>query len=390
MNGSLKEVFGQRESLEKTGPGVFYKFRVFAKRCGKVVLTIAILALLVICYWLVVASDRFVSETVLVFERTDINSTTGLDLGVIFSGGGGANRADQLLLREYLLSMDMMVKLDSSLDLRSHYSDRQYDIISRLWSKNVPIEWFYDYFLSRIDISFDDFSGVLHLSVQAFTPEKAKAIADLMLDEGERYMNTLGHELAKEQVAFLGQAVSAAQKRVIDASRSLLDFQNQMGLASPESTAESRQVIIATLEAQRTEIETKLASLPKDLAPNHPSIVMLKNSLAAVEQQIVTERNALASPGGGTLNYTIEAYQRLELEASFARDVYKTALVALEKGQMDATRTLKKVSVLQRPTLPEYPLKPRRIYNSIVSLTLALLLAGIYKLLADIIKDHVE
>jgi capsular polysaccharide transport system permease protein len=133
-----------------------------------------------------------------------------------------------------------------------------------------------------------------------------------------------------------------------------------------------------------------MAALPKGLAPNHPSIVMLTDSLAAVEKQIKSEGQALASPAGGTLNYTIETYQRLEMEVSFARDVYKTALVALEKGQMDATRTLKKVSVLQRPTMPEYSLEPRRFYNSLVSLTLALLLAGIYKMLSDIIKDHLD
>jgi len=51
------------------------------------------------------------------------------------------------------------------------------------------------------------------------------------------------------------------------------------------------------------------------------------------------------------------------MDAGFAEDVYKTALVALENGRIEATRTLKKVSVLQRPTVPQYPLEPRRIYK---------------------------
>jgi len=51
---------------------------------------------------------------------------------------------------------------------------------------------------------------------------------------------------------------------------------------------------------------------------------------------------------------------------------------------------LDKVSVLQAPTLPEYPMEPRRIYNTLVTLLFALMLAGILKLLEGIILDHVD
>jgi hypothetical protein len=66
----------------------------------------------------------------------------------------------------------------------------------------------------------------------------------------------------------------------------------------------------------------------------------------------------LTSAKGQSLNKTVEEYQRLELEAQFQQDAYKSALVALEKGRVEATRTLKKVLVLQSPSMPEYPLRP--------------------------------
>ena len=46
------------------------------------------------------------------------------------------------------------------------------------------------------------------------------------------------------------------------------------------------------------------------------------------------------------------------MNAEFAQDVYKTALIALEKGRIEATRTLKKVSVLQAPTVGLAPWSP--------------------------------
>jgi capsular polysaccharide transport system permease protein len=100
------------------------------------------------------------------------------------------------------------------------------------------------------------------------------------------------------------------------------------------------------------------------------------------------EQAKLASPNGKTLNRTVEEFQRLEMEAAFAQDIYKTGLMALEKGRIEATRMIKKVSVLQAPTIPEYALEPRRFYNTLVFMLVALLLAGVAHLLAAIVRDH--
>jgi capsular polysaccharide transport system permease protein len=49
---------------------------------------------------------------------------------------------------------------------------------------------------------------------------------------------------------------------------------------------------------------------------------------------------------------------------------------------------IKKVSILQAPTRPQYPLQPRRLYNLVVFVLVAMILAGIIHLLAAIIRDH--
>src|SRR3546814_9899451 len=76
------------------------------------------------------------------------------------------------------------------------------------------------------------------------------------------------------------------------------------------------------------------------------------------------------------------------MQATFAQDVYKTALVALEKGRIEATRTIKKMSVVQTPSLPDHAEKPRRIYNSLLYIIIAMLIAGMGHLLVAIIRDH--
>jgi capsular polysaccharide transport system permease protein len=350
---------------------------------------IAFAALSVAGYWLF-SSDRSVSEAIVLIQNTDKIGISALDISGILGGAGGTNRPDQLLLREHLLSVDMLKKLDAALDLRAHYSDTRRDIASRLWFKDSSVEWFHRHYLARVRVEFDDFAGVLRIRAAAYEPETARNIVDMLVTEGERYMNELSHELARAQVAFLEAEVQLAHDMFLEASQTLLDFQNQKGLASPQATVESISGIIARLEAQRTDIQTQMAALPRTIAEDHPNIVRLSQAMEAVEQQIELERAKLASTSGSPLNLLVVEEQRLQMNANFKKDIYKTALVAMEQGRMDASRIIKKVSVLQNPVLPEYPLEPRRIYGILATICLGLIVAGIVKLLEAIVLDHVD
>nr|WP_082664706.1 chain-length determining protein [Burkholderia ambifaria] len=347
-------------------------------------------AILSVPYWLLMASNRYVSDATVIIQRTDQIDGGSTGLPAIIAGVGGPNSGDQLLLREYLLSTDMLKKLDASLDLRSHFSSHRRDPVSRMWFKNAPDEWFYKYWLSRVGVDYDSYSGVLHIRVEAYDPKMAHAIVSMMVREGELHMNQIGHELAQSQVDFLAKQVTLAHDRFLSATQSVIDFQNQKGLAAPQATAESINALIEKLEAQRTDVKTQLAALPTSLDSNQPTVVMLKNNLNAIEQQIAQKRAELTSPSRRTLNYTVDEFQRLQMQATFAQDLYKTALSALEKGRMDAARTLKMVSTLQAPTMPTYPLEPERLYNILVTLLIAAAVVGVIKLLESIISDHVD
>lgn len=351
----------------------------------------AILAasLLIMVYWLL-ASDRYVSESIVIIQNTEQAGVPSFDISTMLGSVGGISKPDQLLLREHLLSVDMLKKLDAALDLRGHYSSTERDFASRMWFRDASIEWFHQHYLSRVSVEYDDYAGVLRISAQAYDAATAQAIAAMLVKEGERFMNEMSHALARAQVDFLEKQVAFAQSQVLQASKALLDFQNQKGLASPKATLESIHAIIGKLEGQRTELQTQLAALPRNLDRQHPTRKSLLQSLEAVERQIAQEQAKLASTSGKPLNSLVEEEQLLQLDLTFKQDLYKTSLVALEKGKMDAARALKQVSVLQRPLLPEYAMQPRRIYGIVATLCITLLIIGIVNLLKAVILDHVD
>jgi len=341
-----------------------------------------------VLYWGVVASDRYISVSHVIIQDTDLAEGQAMDLSGLLTGTTTGAGAEQLLLRDHLLSVDMLKALDAELDLRRHYSDRGRDLLSRLWDKDVPLEWFHAHYLSRVSVEYDSYAGVLVIQAQAYDPKTARAIAGMLVAAGEAFMNRLAQQLAQEQVDFLARQIESVHAAHLKARKELLAFQNRHDLASPQAAAENVAGIVGRLEAQLADLKTRRAALLGYLMPGSANVTEVNLQIQATEQQIAQEKAKLTSPGGRALNRLLEEYQRLEMAAQFSQDIYKTALVALEKGRFEAARTLKKMSVLQQPALPEYPLEPRRAYNSLVSVLTIALAAGIAHLIAAIIRDH--
>ncbi len=338
-------------------------------------------------YWLLLASDRYVSEARVILARSDLSSGQAMDFASLIGGAAGGNRPDQLQLRDYLRSIDMLKKLDAQLMLRQHYSS-QGDWLSRLRDANAPVETLHQYFQNRVTVELDEFAGALVVHAQAYTPQMAQSISAFMLAEGERYMNALGNATAQEQVRFLEHQVDELGGRVHSSRARLLAYQNAKGLLSPQATAENLAAIVARLEGQMADLQTRRTGLLSFLQPQAPQVVEVNAQIDAVQTQLQRERARLTAPQGGTLNKSVEEFQRLQMDAEFAQQVLNTALISLERGRVDATRTLKQVQVMQSANLPEYPLRPRRLYNATVYALAALLLAGVLQLLLAIVRDH--
>lgn len=350
-------------------------------------LQVALVAiLLAIVYWGLIASDRYVSQADVVVDSTDMAGGQNKDFALLVAGT--RNDHELMLMRDHLRSVDMLKTLEEKLQLRAHYSDARRDPLSRMWSEGVAQEFFHEHYLARVSVEVDDGAGVLRIRAQAYSPEMAQAITSALVEEGERFMNDIGHRLARDQVDFLETAVGEMGERLRKARSAVISFQNAKGFISPQAAAETLSGIVAQLEGELAQLKASRETMLGYLSASAPDVAQINLQIAAIEKQLRSEKARLTSPKGGTLNQTVEQYQGLEMQVTFAQDLYKTALTALEKGRIDATRNLKKVSIVQSPTLPQYPMEPRRIYNIIVFALSVLVLAGILQLLAAIIRDH--
>jgi capsular polysaccharide transport system permease protein len=157
---------------------------------------------------------------------------------------------------------------------------------------------------------------------------------------------------------------------------------------SARGTVESLSSVVAAAEAQLSELNVKRDTITRVFTAQAPAVQQLDSQIAALRRQIARQRARMASPAGTSLNRVVEEQDRLQTAAGFAEDVYKTALSALEKERIEATRKIKNVAIVQTPTLPERSLEPRRLYNIVVFWLIALMVTAVLYLLLAIVRDH--
>ncbi|RUR32219.1 chain-length determining protein [Vreelandella nanhaiensis] len=348
---------------------------------------VAIVAIILVSfYWFVWAQDRYVSRATVVLESPQV-ATPEFSLSSLMGSGGGGNTHDLLLLREHLLSVDMLRHLDEELNIREHYTEHG-DIFAKLRDREAPIENLHKYYLRRVGVELDEYAGVLNIHVEAYTPEFANEMTTLLLQAGENHMNEMGHRLADEQVRFLEQQMVRLDERFTETRQALLEYQNEYGLVSPTDTVASINQVVATLEADLARLQAQRNALASYQSTQSAELRQVERNITALRDQIVEQRDRIAQASGDSLNSVSAQYETLELQAHFAQETYSSALAALENTRLEAARQLKQVSVLQSPLMPEYPTEPNRLYNSSVFAIITIFLAFIFSMLMMIVKDH--
>jgi capsular polysaccharide transport system permease protein len=339
-----------------------------------------------VIYWNIIATDRYVSEANVVLESPQL-SANSFNFQSILTGGNGAGKSDMLILREYLLSVDMLKKLLDSHGFESHYSQDNIDHFSRL-SRGQPLEKIYDYYLNIVQVDLDEYANVLRIKVRGFDAEYTKDLLGFLLVEGERKMNDMGRRLAEEQVSFLEKQVDKLYEKLESARKSITEYQNKNGMFSPVVTVESLSSIVSGLEAEVASLNAKRNALLNYQSDKSAEVIKVESEIRALNSQIKKEQARITAENGNALNTNSSEFQTLQLKLKFAQESYSTGLAALESTRIEAARKLKQLSILQSPTKPEYPSEPRRGYTTLVSILLSIVIGFICHMVILIIRDH--
>jgi len=362
-----------------------FNFKECAKKQYLFLIIVVLPVFVLIFYYVLIASDKYLSEAKISVKETG-QQQTSFNIGFL-SVGNPTAREDAMYLKEYILSYDMLDYLDKRLNLKKLFQDKSIDFISRLVS-DATHEEFLEYYQDHVDVLYDEISSVLTVRVYAYKAEDAKNINDAILEQCERYMNDVSHKIARDQMNFIEDEVLYTGKKMQIAKNKVVQFQNTYKILDPTSQAEAASTLVAQLEQQLASQEAQLKSLLSYMNENSLQVQALKTQINALKQQIESEKTKVTGGGNSKLNKILAQYMDLKLESDFSMDLYKSTLAALEKTRVDASRKLKNLVVIASPNLPDEALYPKKTYNTVLVTILLLIVYGIIRVLLGIIKEH--
>lgn len=341
-------------------------------------------------YYGLVASDRYVSQARLVVEGDEALPISALALGFLGSGQSEA-AIDAELVRSFIESPALLLKLEKELSLRDHYSQDSIDPFSRL-SADASQEAFLDFYLSHVEVSIEEKAPIFQISVQAFDRAFAQNLAETITRHSETFVNDVGQSLAREQVNFVHGEVEKANDRLRQETHKLVSLQNQNKILDPVLEVKAIGQIIAGLQQELARLRAELKLLTSYLSPVAAEVVSMRKKIAAVESQIDQERakQVRAGESDSALNDLVLEFKENELTAQVALDVYRGSLQSLEAAKLEASRKVKFLVRISPPTLPDESTQPRRAYNVATAFVLFNLLFWIGGLLLASIRDHRE
>lgn len=358
------------------------------------ILLVVIPAFAAIVYLMAIASDQYAAEAR--FAVRSGRDDAGKDMAAIssLSQGGGLTAPsvvgqDAHVIVSYIRSRAIVDDLAPKIDLRGIFRRPEADFWARL-SGEAPVEALTDYWRKMVTANVDGPSGIVTLSVRAFRPDDALALATAVLGASEDLANAMSDRARRDGLSRAEAEVQRTEGMVRQALSDMRTFRESVGFIDPNAAATATSKLIAESMVEKIKLENELFVASRLMSPNAPTLASTNLKLQSVNDQIaklkatITGKNASDS----VISKSLVKFEEIELRRIFAEKLYLMAQDDLERSRIAADRKNVYVTVFVPPRLPEEASFPERLRLSVVITVMLLILWGIFALTVAAIEDH--
>lgn len=346
---------------------------------------VGIPTLLAVLYYGLIASDYYQSEARYSVQATDRGAGLSLDTLIGSLPGAGSDK-DALMVRDYILSRDVLARLDKEHAFLKHYEDAG-DWLSKL-SGSASFEEAFDYYLSRVNVDFDTQSGISTLQVRALNAAKAAEFAGAILRYGEELVNELSRRAEVDRLELAREEVRIGEQRLAAARNDILRQQLAGNEMNPAESAAAVMEIRSQLEAEQAKAQAELTEVISYMRADSPRAVALKNRIESLKIQIASENTRLTNPEENSLSSSIAGFEPLLVEKEFAEKAYESALTSLEIARTEAAQQHRYLATIVSPSQPDEATHPERLISIFTVMLASMLAFGIGSLLFSAIREH--
>lgn len=357
---------------------------------------VAIPAFAIILYFAFIASDQFATEMRFAV-RTAQFDFGGEANGSIQPGISAANspiRTPSLAGQEayvvaaYIRSAAIFEDLPKSIDLQIIFSRPEADFWARLKS-HATREELLRYWRSMVDVSVNNMSGVVTVSIKAFRPEDSYNVSVAVVSASETLVNRLSERARNDAVGRAEQEVRRNEQLVRTALQDMQTYRDNQRFIDPSSEASSTAVLLTRAMNDRIQLQSDYFVATRAMSTNAPSALILKSRLDAIDEQIEQLKARMTGPiEKRTISAAIGKFEELELQRQFAERLYTMSQDALQRARQKAEWQNIYLSVFVPPALPELALLPERINMTLLLCSIFAVVWGIFSLIIAAVRDH--
>ncbi len=378
-----------REILEMQRDIARRRRRRMAALVARLAVFVALPTLVAGWYFFAVATPMYATKSEFVIQQAD--GPAGGGLGGLLAGTGMATSQDSKIVQSYLGSREAMLRLDTDLGFRAHFSDPEIDPLQRL-SPTATNEAAYKLYRRYVKIGFDPTEGNIRMEVSAATPELSAAFSRALIGYAEEQVDNLTQRLRANQMEDARQVFNDAEAKMVAAQEKVLALQEQLGVLDPASETSALMGQISNFETQLAEKRLQLQQLLDNPAPNQARVSGTRGDIARLESLIADLRSQLteSSAGSGSLASVSGQLRMAEVDLETRTMMMQESLQALEASRTEANRQVRYLSLGVNPVPPDEPTYPRAFENTLLA---ALVFAGIYlmiSLTASILREQVS
>ncbi len=323
----------------------------------------------------------------LILTADGMGSTPGAGL---FSGTAFATGQDSIATQSYLESKDAMLRLDSDLGFRNHFSQSWIDPIQRL-DPGATNEEAYKVYKKYVKLGYDPTEGVIRMELSTADPEVSRQFSEKLIEYAEQRVDELSQEkridAVKTAIHSLEEAKSdrrAAQERLVALQEgSILD---------PEGEIANIRALIQNVELQLQEKQLALNTQLNNPRPNAAKVEALRSQIEVLQTELAKQNARLteATEDSSSLASQAAEIQMAQADLATADMVLQSALETKRQSEIEANKQVRYLTVSVKPVTSQDPSYPRAFENTIVAF---LIFAGVYlmvSLTASILREQVS
>lgn len=334
------------------------------------------------------AADQYESD-VGFGSRTEEAPSTFDFLGAL-SGSAQSGSKDMDILNQFIISQELVAKIDADLDLKTIWSKAGDDPLNA-FNEDGTIEDLVDYWQRMVLVNYDNGTGLMNLRVFAFDPQDAQDIATAVLTESTNIINQLSKTAQDDTTRYSKDSLAATEAKLAEARLAVLDFQVRNNIVDPSNVVASQLSVVSTLNQQLASAQIDLDMLTGTVPATDQRIVQLSRRLEVIANRIVEEQAKVGaasdsnSPGFATL---MADFERLRVDQDFAQAAYLSALAAHDQALTDAQQKTRYLASYVAPTLAEAPTAPNRPLTAALTALIGFLIWSVLVLTYYALRDR--